>query len=109
MLASPFVLALLPKEATTELRYIDELSLAIIAFVAGSELYLTEIRSWLKSIAWVTGGVVMVALLLLGGALLILTQFISFTAGLPLASRIAVAILGSTVLWAFASLHHRRH
>ena len=56
MVAGPFILDLLPSEATTTLRYIDELALGIIAFVAGSELYLKEIRSRIRSIGSIAGG-----------------------------------------------------
>ena len=48
MIAGPFILDLLPSVAVTELRYIDELALGVIAFVAGSELYLVEIRARLR-------------------------------------------------------------
>ncbi len=102
MVAGPFVLGLLPSGATTDLRFIDELSLAVIAFVAGSELYLKEIRSRLKSIGFVTGGVVLVALTLGGIALYFMTQLIPFTQGMSTTERLAVAMLGSTILLALS-------
>ena len=40
ILAGPYVLGLISVEATQNLGFIDELSLAFIAFAAGSELYL---------------------------------------------------------------------
>ena len=66
VIAGPFVLELLPADASTQLRYIDEISLAVIAFVAGSELYLKEIRGRLKGIAWTTGSVIVAGLILIG-------------------------------------------
>jgi Trk K+ transport system NAD-binding subunit/Kef-type K+ transport system membrane component KefB len=102
VIAGPFVLNLLPSNAATDLRFIDEISLGIIAFVAGSELYLKEIRSRVRSISWIVGLVVLVALPLGGVALFVLTNYISFTAEMPLVDRVAVAILGSTILLALS-------
>ncbi len=102
VVAGPFVLGLLPGEATTSLRYVDELSLGIIAFVAGSELYVKEIRSRLRTIGWITGGVLVTGLILGGVALYFLTTLLPFTRGMDTASRLAVAILGSTILLALS-------
>lgn len=102
MIAGPFVLNLMPSGSTTELRIIDELSLGIIAFVAGSELYLREIRHRIKSITWVTSSVVIVAAPLLGVALFVLTDFIPFTQGMTVSERLAVALLGGTILLALS-------
>ncbi|MDX1615531.1 MAG: cation:proton antiporter [Candidatus Promineifilaceae bacterium] len=102
MLAGPFILNLLPGESTTTLRYIDELSLGIIAFVAGSELYLKEIRSRVRSIGLIAGGVMVAGLILGGVALFFLTELIPFTQGMETSSRLAVAILGSIILLALS-------
>lgn len=102
VVAGPFVLELMPKEAATSLRFIDEISLGIIAFVAGSELYLKEIRPRVRSISWIVGMVMLIALPLGGISLFILTDYIPFTAGMPFTSRVAVAILGGTILLALS-------
>ncbi|MCB0007221.1 MAG: cation:proton antiporter [Anaerolineales bacterium] len=102
IVAGPFVLKLLPTEATSALRYIDELSLGIIAFVAGSELYLKEIRSRLRSIGWISGGVLLFGLVIGGVAIFLLTELIPFTSGMDTTSRLAVAILGGTILLALS-------
>jgi len=102
MVAGPFILNVLPGESTTTLRYIDELSLGIIAFVAGSELYLKEIRSRVRSIGLIAGGVMVAGLILGGVALFFLTELIPFTQGMDTASRLAVAILGSIILLALS-------
>ena len=101
-LAGPFILGLMPTESTTELRYIDELSLAVIAFVAGSELYLKELQSRMRPILLNTAGIVVAALILLGIAVFVLQSFIPFTAGLPITSKLAVAVLGATILLALS-------
>jgi Trk K+ transport system NAD-binding subunit/Kef-type K+ transport system membrane component KefB len=101
-LAGPFVLGLLPAAATDQLRYIDNVSLAIIAFIAGSELYLRELRSRLRSILLNTAGVAVVAMLMIGVALYILQGFIPFTASFAPIVRAAVALLGATILLALS-------
>lgn len=102
MVAGPFILALLPADASTELRYIDEISLAVIAFIAGSELYLVELRGRLKTIAWTTGWVMVAGVILIGTVLFIFTQFISFSDALLTPGRIAIALLGATILLALS-------
>ena len=102
VVAGPFVLNLLPKEAAPTLRYIDEISLAVIAFVAGNELYLKEIRSRLKSISTISTTVMVVFMIIGGLTLYALTSFIPFTAGMDVLGRVAVAVLGATILLALS-------
>lgn len=102
MLAGPFILNIMPESSSTTLRFIDELALGIIAFVAGSELYLKEVRSRIKTISWVMIGILAVALPLGGTALFVMTEFIPFTQGMSVQERLAVAILGGTILLALS-------
>lgn len=102
MVAGPFILDIMPKDTSTHLRYIDELSLAVIAFVAGSELYLKEIRSRLRTIGITTTSVMLVGLLLIGIILFVLSQFLSFAEGLSTTGRVALALLGGTILLALS-------
>ncbi len=101
-IAGPFVIGMIPKEATETLRYIDELSLGVIAFVAGSELYFKELQDRLRTILTTTFGIVILSSLIMGAVIFLLTQFIPFTADFGTPGRLAVAILGSTVLLALS-------
>ena len=101
-LAGPFILGMMPAEATDALRYVDDVSLAVIAFIAGSELYLKELQDRLRGILLNAAGIVVAALTLIGIALFFLQSSIPFTAGLPVTSKIAVAILGATILLALS-------
>ena len=101
-LAGPFVFGLLPSSATTDLRFVDDISLAIIAFVAGSELYFKEIRKRLNAISAIAGSVILIAAPISGVALFFLTEFIPFAAGMSVTERIVVAILGGTILLALS-------
>lgn len=102
VVAGPFMLNLLPTNTAVDLRFIDEVSLGIIAFVAGSELYIKEIRTRIKSISWIVGIVVLISLPLGAISLFILTDYIEFTAGMPISQRLAVALLGGTILLALS-------
>ncbi len=102
MIVGPFVLNLMPKGSTEQLIIIDQLSLAVIAFIAGSELFLKELRSRLGPILMNTGGVVVAGILINSVAFFLLTEIIPFTQGLSVAGRIAAAVLGSTILLALS-------
>ncbi len=102
IVAGPFVLNLLPEGTTTTLRYIDEVSLAVIAFVAGSELYLKDLQKRLKSILAINFSVLVFGLALGTLALFVLTAFIPFADDMGVPGRIAVALLGATVLLALS-------
>lgn len=98
IITGPFGLNLITNEALKNLRVIDEISLAVIAFAAGSELYLKELRSRFKSITWVTLGLVMWPFILGSLAVLLLTDLIPFTQNLSTASQIAIAMLAGAIL-----------
>jgi Trk K+ transport system NAD-binding subunit/Kef-type K+ transport system membrane component KefB len=102
VLVGSFGLGLLPMEAAEQLRFIDEIALGVIAFVAGSELYLKDLRSRLRRILWTAGGILVAALVLIGLAIFTLTRFIPFTQGMSVGGRVAVALLGGTVLLALS-------
>ncbi len=100
LLAGPFVLNLLPREADDALHFVDDIALAVIAFVAGSELYLKEMRRRLRSITLITASVIAVSLPLIIVAIFVLTRSIPFTRDLPVTTRLAVGILGGVILLA---------
>ncbi|MEM6529284.1 MAG: cation:proton antiporter, partial [Chloroflexota bacterium] len=102
LLIGPFVLNLIPTEAIDGLRFVDEISLAVIAFVAGSELYLKELRSRMRPILLNALGITVAALIIITTAVYYLTQFIPFAEGLSNTARLAVALLGGTVLLALS-------
>lgn len=95
--AGPFVLDLVPKTISTNLNYINELSLAFIAFAAGSELYLRELRSRFKSIAWMTFGQLVITFILSSVVVYFIASFIPFMREMDKGARIAVAILIGTI------------
>lgn len=100
--AGAFVLDVLPSGAADELRFVDEISLGVIAFVAGSGLYLPDLRRRLRPILSMTAGVAAVGAVVLGVSIFLLTGVLEFTADLDTPARIATAILGASVLLALS-------
>ncbi len=98
IVAGPFVLGLISEEASNSLRFVDEISLAFIAFAAGSELYLQELRDRFRSITWVTLGLVVVTFTLGSLTVFILANFIPFMRAMPATNQVAVSILAGAIL-----------
>ena len=98
LLAGPFVLEFASAEEIEALRFIDEISLAFIAFAAGSELYLPEIRGRLRSIGLVTTAIVFVTIV--GGtlAVFLLADFIPFLQEFPVSGQVAIALMAGTIM-----------
>jgi Kef-type K+ transport system membrane component KefB len=53
LISGPEVLDLIERDALLKLTFINDIALAFIAFAVGSELYLNELRSRMKSIVYV--------------------------------------------------------
>ena len=100
MLAGPFVLGLVTEEMGHELFFLEELSLAFIAFAAGSELYLPELRSRFRSIGWVTTGIVVLTFGLITMAVYFLAAYIPFMQEMSTNTRLAVALLAGAIMTA---------
>jgi Trk K+ transport system NAD-binding subunit/NhaP-type Na+/H+ or K+/H+ antiporter len=98
ILAGPYILDLIGSESLSQLTWIDEISLAFIAFAAGSELNITELRGKLKSISWITIGIVMATTLLGLGAFLLLDDYIPFMAGMSALEKFAVSLIMASIL-----------
>lgn len=100
--AGSFVLDLIPSTATEDLRFVDEISLAVIAFVAGSELFLKEIKPRLKPIAGISAGIIVVTYATLAVGIYVLSGFLEFMDALGEGGRLATALLGAAVLLALS-------
>ncbi len=98
LLAGPFILNMLPAGAPEHLLFVDEFSLAFIAFAAGSELYLPELKGRLRSIGWVTAGLVLFTFTFGAIAMLLLADNIPFVNRMDTAGQIAVALLVGAIL-----------
>ncbi len=98
MLAGPSAMNLIPQGATEALRFVDEISLAFIAFAAGSELHMKKLKSRFKSITWVIIAQVMLIFPLGSLTAFILADFIPFMQPMSTSSRLAVSLLVGAIL-----------
>ncbi len=97
VIVGPDVLNLIPVEAIDNLLFINNIALAYIAFAAGSELYLKDLRSSIGSIAWNTFGQLVVTFMLSSVAIYFLSANIPFMAALSTNTKVAVSILMATI------------
>ena len=93
IIAGPFVLHMFPKGAHQNLDFINDIALTFIAFAAGSELYLKEIRNRIRQIAWITFGQLVVTFLLSASIVYFISNQIPFMSGLPQNTKLAISIL----------------
>ncbi|MEL6558399.1 MAG: cation:proton antiporter, partial [Bacteroidota bacterium] len=97
IVAGPYVLKLIPEISKEQLNFINEISLAFIAFAAGSELYLKELRSRIDSIKWNTFGQLVITFVFGGLGVYLLADFIPYMRDLSVGSKIAVSMLTGTI------------
>lgn len=98
IIAGPFVFSFVDFESLGELRFLDEISLAFIAFAAGSEMYLKELQGRLRSIAWHTVMQLLIVFVIGTIAFALLTNNIPFVQNLTVTGKIATAILAGSIL-----------
>jgi Kef-type K+ transport system membrane component KefB/Trk K+ transport system NAD-binding subunit/mannitol/fructose-specific phosphotransferase system IIA component (Ntr-type) len=96
--AGPYVLRIVSPEDIEKLRFVDQLALAYIAFAAGSELVVRQIKSRLKAIRYTTIGLVFSALVIGSLAFFMLSGSIPFANAMPPVHRAAVALLAGAIL-----------
>jgi len=97
LIAGSSVLNFITPEAIEKLDFLNQIALSIIAFAAGSELYLNELRSRMNSIKWMTLGQLIITFVLSSLAIYYLANYIPFMADLPSKTKIAIAILFGTI------------
>ena len=93
IIAGSSVLKFIPSESLPKLNFLNEVALAIIAFSAGSELYLKELRSRLNSIKWMTIGQLTVTFLLSSIAIFYGSSYIPFLADLSPSIKMIISVL----------------
>ncbi|ACN15385.1 TrkA3 [Desulforapulum autotrophicum HRM2] len=98
IVAGPHVLDIISSQACVNLRFVDEFSLGYIAFAAGGELYLKELKNRVKTIAWMTICLVGTTFLLTSLTTFFLADWIPFMASMPMAARIGVSVLAGAIM-----------
>lgn len=97
IIAGPDILGLISVEAIGNLGFINDFALAYIALAVGSELYLEEMRSRLKGIAYMTASQIIIIFISGSLGVYILTGLIPFLDILETTDRIAVSLLVATI------------
>lgn len=97
IIAGPYVIGLVPTTAKVHLNFINEIALAFIAFAAGAELYLRELRSRINSIKWNTFGQLVVTFIL--GTILVFfcSSYIPYMGDLSNAAKISISMITAAV------------
>ena len=97
IILGPQVVGLIKPEAIPNLTFINDLSLAFIAFAAGAELYLKEIRGRIKSIIWNTIGQIVITFGVSAIAVFYLSEHIQFMKDMPVYGKAAVSLLMASI------------
>ena len=97
IIAGSSMLNFITQESIQKLDFLFDIALAIIAFSAGSELYLNELRSRINSIKWMTIGQLIITFVLSSIFIYFIADFIPFMKEMDSISKIAVAILFGTI------------
>ena len=97
IIAGSSVLNFITPLALKKLNFLNEIALAIIAFSAGSELYLNELRSRIKSIKWMTIGQLVITFFMSTIVIYFFADSIPFMAEMPATHKVAVAVLFATI------------
>ena len=97
LVSGPELLGLIDEESLSGLGFLDEVALSFIAFAVGSELYLKELRSRMKSIISMTSSQIVVTFILVSLIMYLLSGLIPFLNGMKLAGRVAISLLTGTI------------
>lgn len=97
IVAGSSVLKFIPHETLPKLNFLNDIALSIIAFSAGSELYLKELRSRINSIKWMTFGQLIITFLLSSIVIYIFASHIPFMAEFSPKVRISISMLFGTI------------
>eukprot|EP01004_Peranema_trichophorum_P003653 NODE_2629_length_1533_cov_34.913475_g2268_i0.p1 GENE.NODE_2629_length_1533_cov_34.913475_g2268_i0~~NODE_2629_length_1533_cov_34.913475_g2268_i0.p1 ORF type:complete len:440 (+),score=42.90 NODE_2629_length_1533_cov_34.913475_g2268_i0:61-1380(+) len=100
ILSGPYVLVMISNEATRNLRIVDELALSCIAFAAGAELYLQDLRVHMRVILYTLACLMGMSFTFLLTAMTICMKHTDLFSSLDGHGKFAVCLLVSTVLMA---------
>lgn len=98
ILAGPYVLGVVTETAVNEIIFLDEVALGFIAFAAGGELLLKELRSRLRTIRCVTVSLVSFTFVITACTVYAMSDRIPFMADADSRQRLAIAILAGAIL-----------
>ena len=98
IVTGPYVLNIISSEAVIKLRFLDELALGFIAFAAGAELFLEDLKNRARSITFVTASLVIVTFSLGSVTVYLFSEYIPFLSEMSKMSRVAISMLAASIL-----------
>jgi len=93
IIAGSSVLKFIPEHSLPRLNFLNDIALAIIAFSAGSELYLKELRSRIKSIKWMIIGQLVITFIISSIVIFYAASYIPFMAEFSSEIKLIIAVL----------------
>ncbi|MEQ6121486.1 cation:proton antiporter [Reichenbachiella sp. MALMAid0571] len=97
IICGAYFLGLIPEASRVKLNFINEMALAFIAFAAGSELYLRELRSRFNSIKWNTIGQLTSTFVIGSVAVFFMSDYIPFMTEMNTESKVAISMLSGII------------
>ncbi len=97
IVAGPYIVGLIPLSAKTSLNFVNETALAFIAFAAGAELYLRELRSRINSIKWNTFGQLVVTFVIGTIAIYLFSDQIPYMREKSVAAQVSIAMITAAI------------
>lgn len=97
IVAGSSMLNFITEDSVNKLDFLIDIALSIIAFSAGAELYLNELRSRINSIKWMTIGQLIITFVLTSVTVYFIAGYLPFMKEMDVKSKIAVAILFGTI------------
>lgn len=96
VMSGPYLLKMLPGDLN-KLQFINDISLAFIAFASGVEIYLKEIKDKLKDISIMTAAQFFITFIISFILIMILADYIPFMQNVGKEVKIAISLLVSTI------------
>lgn len=97
VITGPHILGLIPSRTISEFEFINDISLAFIAFAAGAELYLKEYRSRMKSIKWTAICLITISFLLSSLIIFLLSNRIPFLKDFDTITQLGISLLAGSI------------
>ena len=97
ILSGPYLINLIPHESIPKLSFINDVALSFIAFAAGAELYLNELRNRFNSIKWITLGQIISTFVLSGIVVFLIADLIPYMKDMGIVEKISISFLTGAV------------
>jgi len=97
LISGPEFLGLIDSDALQGLSFVNDVALAFIAFAVGSELYLKELRSRMRSIISMTITQMVVTFSLVSLSIFLISDLVPFLHEMKPAARMAISMLAGTI------------